>query len=187
MKKLLFMLLCGVFALVFASCEKDEDKQLDPSHKIYITGVDKANKAIDGHLTPHEIVCLENITLMCQDVDCDIQMSFDHTTRNNLDTINNRLIMKAGNVIDVNGSPIENNGFLSAKEAYIVMDKDGCPEGDTIAYIPQSQRFEALAQLIELFPKGEYSKMYKIFDEALTFVPCTGKEYKAMKEANNFN
>ena len=192
MNKTLFALLpISMFCIAFSSCKDDEDGKLDPEAKIYISGKDYlGNKNLqynkDGKLTAHEICLLDTILLITEDENREGQggAGFWHCL-NNIDTINDRFIMEAGNL-----QTLETNQFINANytpHAYFIKEVYDRNEQwigrDTIAYIPRAQRLEAYYQIRELWDKDEWDKMYKIFEDGLIFVPCTGAEYKALVEA----
>jgi hypothetical protein len=53
---------------------------------------------------------------------------------------------------------------------------------DTIAYIPNSVLRNAELQVKAAYANGDYTTVYKIFNEAFTFTPITGAEWRALKE-----
>ena len=191
MNKTLFALLpIAIFCIAFSSCKDDEDSKLDKEAKIYINGVDHINKNLqynkDGKLTAHDICRLDTLILntIMESGESIGAGVFCHCN-NDIDTINDRLILIAGNL-----TTLDDNQFINAEytpHAYLtksVYDKDGeWISFDTIAYVPRAQRLEAYYQIRELWDKDEWDKMYKIFEDGLIFVPCTGAEYKALVEA----
>lgn len=53
---------------------------------------------------------------------------------------------------------------------------------DTIAYIPNSVLRNAELQVKAAYANGDYTTVYKIFNDAFTFTPITGAEWRALKE-----
>ena len=104
--------------------------------------------------------------------------------------INNRLVFDAGSLNDVNDNPFldPSTGFndfyifrrvvyLNESGAEIFLGKD------TLAYIPNAQRQAAYEQIKALWDTENWDAIYEIFQNAFTFVPCTGKEFRELKEA----
>ncbi len=104
----------------------------------------------------------------------------------NLDTINNRIVLKAGNINGIDGNPFldPSTGFNDYIIFRFVYDQNDQFLGiDTLAYIPNSQRQAAYEQIKALWDTENWDAIYEIFQNAFTFIPCTGEEYKALKEA----
>lgn len=194
--KRLIILLFGVVLLgsTFASCDKDDDNgKFDPNAQIYITGIDKALKniryGVDAPLTAHEICVLDSIWLDSRFVteegyvtSLSVYFSLED---GNLDTINNRIVLKAGNINGIDGNPFldPSTGFNDYIIFRFVYDQNEQYLGiDTLAYIPNAQRQAAYEQIKALWDTENWDAIYEIFQNAFTFVPCTGAEYKALKE-----
>ncbi len=56
---------------------------------------------------------------------------------------------------------------------------------DTIGYIPNSVMRTAETAIKAAYANGDTESVYQLFNEAFTFRPITGAEYKALKEAGN--
>ena len=56
---------------------------------------------------------------------------------------------------------------------------------DTIGYIPNSVMRTAETAIKAAYANGDTEAVYQLFNEAFTFRPITGAEYKALKEAGN--
>ncbi|MBR6250134.1 MAG: hypothetical protein IKR17_02935 [Bacteroidales bacterium] len=201
MKRTILLLMVG-FIFAFASCDKDDDNgKLDPNAKIYISGVDKLLKntryGVDAPLTAHEICRLDSLWLVSDKVNEDggvttscSYFSFSGESGCTIDTINNRLVFNAGNI---NG--IDDNWFLDPSTGFndyyiyrdvLVYDERGVATQiglDTLAYIPNAQRQAAYEQIKALWDTENWDAIYEIFQNAFTFVPCTGKEFRELKEA----
>lgn len=55
-------------------------------------------------------------------------------------------------------------------------------QGDTIAYIANSTLKDAHVKIKAAYDAENYTEVYKLFDEAFTFKPTTGEEWRALKE-----
>lgn len=56
-------------------------------------------------------------------------------------------------------------------------------ERDTIAYIPNNVMRTAESQIKIAYDAQDYEEVYRIFNEAFTFLPVTGPEWRAIKAA----
>jgi len=56
-------------------------------------------------------------------------------------------------------------------------------ERDTIAYIPNNVMRSAESQIKIAYDAQDYEEVYRIFNEAFTFLPVTGPEWRAIKAA----
>jgi hypothetical protein len=54
---------------------------------------------------------------------------------------------------------------------------------DTIAYIPNNTMRTAESQIKIAYDAQDYEEVYRIFNEAFTFLPCTASEWRAIKAA----
>ena len=200
MNKTLFALLSiSMFCIAFSSCKDDEDDGWNPDAPLYITGVDKANKNlvynIEGELTAHQICTLDSVSLCFSTDTLGFQgargCTFHCFARQNLDTINNRLIACVGNLeeivhnqfLDVSAFP-----YLYVAKAYEIWDEElQCLQikEDTLGYVPNEQRQAAYEKISEMWESGDKKKMLEIFQNALTFIPCNGEEYRKYIHENN--
>lgn len=53
---------------------------------------------------------------------------------------------------------------------------------DTVAYIPNSVMNNARTQIKAAFSNNDHQEVYRLFNEAFTFIPINGKEYRALKK-----
>ena len=53
---------------------------------------------------------------------------------------------------------------------------------DTIAYIPNSVMREAQGRIEKAYNEGNYTEVYKLFNETFRFRPITGKKWRELKE-----
>ena len=139
----------------FTACDDDDDTNANGKRndnaKIYIWGKDlNKNKAVftrtEQTLSVHDILTGDSVVMYLRDEDLHSScMALFCFADNNIDTINDRLIMKAGNL-----ETLYTNHFLTYKIALICKTVDGF-HGDTLGYIPYSQRQEAFAKIEPLW------------------------------------
>lgn len=192
-------LLTAVAALSFLSaCDDDDNGKLDPNANLYINGVDKTNKAAtsNARYTAAEICRMDSLFLLCYrenigmitfDV---IQPSTPHVDNPQvliIDSVNTRIAMRAANITALDGVWGKNPFLDSESDVYLMKGlwERGMYQaiGDTLAYVPRDQRAAVYDTLSVLFAKEDWNTVYKVFQEAMTFVPCTGEEYKALQDA----
>lgn len=183
MKRLLISLAA---VLCLASCKKDNDIK-DNNSPIYINGYNSPLKAAQK-MSAHDILAKTEggVSLLFNDYDLyDGEMkegivgkAFDIEHLNNIDTINDRLIMEAANVID-NGQMHELGGvFLRCRNYYLC----NRAENDTLGYIPNSVIRSAQKDILDLWREGDIPAIYERFNESFYFIPCTAEEFKQIKE-----
>lgn len=173
-----------IFFLVFAviSCEKQPTSKgkLDPNALISIR---PAVGVKSGYLTAKDIV--KNTWDMCWYnpgvAGTLIVRGFSATQR---DTTNVRLLMWGTDIISIEGKYvpdfIEGNNFLLRDD----IDMNAFPRVyDTIAYIPNSVITEAKGKIKTALADSNYVEVYRLFDEAFTFTPISGAEWRALKAA----
>ena len=200
MKEKIILSFAALFvAFALFSCEEsDKGGKLGQDAKIWITGKDGGNKYLkvnsDGtqrRLTVEEICKWDSVAIYTVPNDnryifaifCTIAPVPGCDGYGSIDTVNMRLGMLAGNIGGITG-----NDFLS--DEYHVFIAKQWYEGDylkhdTIAYVPTSQRLAAYEELLKYVGKEEdnWDKIYKIFNDAFIFYPCTGEEYKELEAA----
>lgn len=180
MKRFLLVLLGAV--MLFTACKDDENSKFDSNHRLYINGVDKANKAIvyTDRMSASEIVRLDSVCLYSNYNGVMLSELFEFAL-GNIDTINNRFAMQAGYIN--NGT--YDNIFFSQRNYYLfkyVKDTVGFSYTvDTLAYVPNKQITDAKAKIDSLFPLEKWSEIYDIFNNAFTFIPCTGAELRELE------
>lgn len=208
MKKIFKTLLFAVPAIAFLAapaCKEDDGGKFDPFAKIWINGKNTTNKAqtTQQRLTAEQI-CKGDSVYLCGNQKPDntggpctgymIKPTYDGYLP--IDTVNNRLPMVNGNVDD-GYTPLDENVFLSEQFNWFVTkmvrytyinERFECvysdKVGDTIGYIPTAVRLAAREELRKLWDDRDANReaIYKIFNEAFVFYPCTGAEYKRMLE-----
>lgn len=67
--------------------------------------------------------------------------------------------------------------FLEAKNCLLI-DNDR----DTLAYIPNSVLRAAETRIKTFFTEMKYDSIYPVFNDAYTFIPITGAEYRALNQ-----
>lgn len=175
-------------SVLFASCDDDgENEKLNPEYKIYINGRDDAgNKAAAlGKMTVHEICTHDSIGLLASTGSF---FCFSYTPSvigtNGffpLDTVNDRLVMQAGNI-----TTVEDNPFLSPEVKWIIttINEGAYDVVDTIGYLPTTSRTAVIDTLTTLFADGREKNIdaiLDIFQTAFIFVPCTAEEYRELE------
>lgn len=210
-KNLILMAFAIVSAFLVFSCDDEQTGgKLDQDANIYINGRNSVNKSVsttntDGtqkRLTVEEICKGDSIVLCATSYD---KEGNDHKIfeekfiyNGSIDTIKNRIALRAGNI---NG--LEKNEFLMEEWKWYIRKLNWIYNGedengdtvyvgsldinahDTIAYIPTGQRLAVVDTLTTLFEdkEGNWDKIYKIFNDAFIFYPCTGEEYKELEAA----
>lgn len=187
MKKILIAALAATFT--FAACDDDSNGKYNPDAKLYINGVDRANKSIfDSVMTVAEILRLDSIMIYAQwpnewgnYTSCGETFTFE---RGNIDTINNRLVMRVGGIAGIEGNPFfTKDNYFVCRHNYRVMP--GNPlygSMDTLGYVPNAQRREAYEKICALWESEDWPQIYEIFQNAFTFIPCTGAELTEMEK-----
>lgn len=180
MKNLLYtIVLVTCAATIFTACQKDDSKgRLDPSAKVYISpapGVKATENTL--HLSAREIVLqAENILFNSPGVSSTSSMAVDDWNR---DTINNRLMLSATCVIASDGK-LDSTFIDSRDMLLVILDKRNHPT-DTIAYVSDKTLKVAAKTIREAYDREDYASCYRLFEQAFTFVPITGKEWRALK------
>ncbi len=197
--------------LVFSCDDENTGGKLDQDANIYINGKESANKSMNltsstdkqRRLSVEEICKGDSLCLVAYKVGSQTQEEIFEEKfiyNGSIDTVKNRIALRAGNI-----TALEKNEFLMAEWKWYIMklcwlyngdDEDGKPmyvgaitkESDTVAYIPTEQRLAVVDTLSTLFEdkEGNWNEIYKIFNDAFVFIPCTGEEYRAL-EASGMN
>lgn len=201
MKNLHFIALVLVAGLL-TGCKKEDNGQFDTSVMIALNAPKElsANQTIatksDGEqqrISPRQIV--EETTVISYhnyDINPDgrvLERGFNEKQR---DLINNRLLMFNSDVINpythrVSPGFIDGCDFLLVTWRYgdgsLWEEATGSGEVfiDTVAYIPTKIVHEAAVKIREAHAKKDYATCYRLFHEAFTFYPITGKEWRELK------
>lgn len=189
MKKVIFFLL-SVFLLT--SCQKDEPKifKLDPEAKISIkpdvnsfkSGALKIKSSVT-HLTALEIVQKTTVMRFRNDAifgDSDAMRGFSESQRD-FNPENPCLKMWATDIISVDGEYVPE--FIEGKDCVLEAWSSfgNTRVKDTIAYIPNSVLRKAEADIKAAYAAQNIELIYQIFNEAFTFRPISGEEYRELK------
>ena len=194
MKKIILFLLALV---VFVGCNPEEpivEKiKIDPLATVDIKpdpkGWGNLRSTNPEHLSALEIV--EQTTAMqyynpniLDYVDGVWERGFDEMQRD-LNPDNPMLKMWALDIITEEGEYlphfIESENIILMSFDLTVVDSPR----DTIGYIPNSVMRTAETAIKAAYANGDTESVYQLFNEAFTFRPITGAEYKALKEAGN--
>ena len=181
------MFLAACMCLAYG-CKDDDNKAWNNDAPVYIWGKDRdGNKAVDQKVEKvHDLLIwgMQEGAELCmrRDMHSGFTKYFEPE---DIDTINNRVKFKAGEIIwdgHINDNWLKDRDWFIQKEGRL-----GRQLGfDTVAYIPNSQLDFAEDTINKLFAKGDFDQIYKIFETAFQFIPCTGADFKKMK-ANGTN
>lgn len=195
MKKAILLLL---IVAAFCACNKDNDTfTVDPMAKIKLipdlnawnTDALRSAQSDTTHLSAFEIVkqatAIQYYNKMGSDIDTTCtDRGFDEGQRDTLSSIPT-LSMWATDIISSEGLYVPD--FIESKNCILVHFDTTKPYGsprDTIAYIPNAVIRAAQIAIKEAYDIKDYVTVYKIFNEAFTFRPITGAEYRALKSTN---
>lgn len=176
MKK--FILFLSVFSLLFVGCEKDDnpDKgKLDPNAMITLRPAANPRATVTG-LTGLEVV-QQALAIKWQthygamgytDEVKDIARSFPDQYK---DFDKPALLMLGTDIVDFD--PITNEAlyqrvFIHGFNVYITDNN-----GDTIAYVPDAVINTARPLIEAAFEDENYTEVYRLFNEAFTFLPIS--------------
>lgn len=182
MKKLFLM---ALVAMAFVACDKEDGFTYDPMRLIPIRGYDSpaqvsynqrgvqsfSYKGQQKKLTAHEICVIaysDDFYFKCE------EWSGHGFDKRQCDTINDILSMLPDEILKEDLSL--NYNFIGAHNMVLIS------WGDTIGYIPNSELRNVTPVIEDLHAQGDYEGLFEIFDNAFRFYPCTGSEYRALKE-----
>lgn len=187
MKKLILLLAA---CAAFASCKKENNNgKLDPNAMVALNPA-PGTRAYDSenpeHLTARQIV--EQATgLMTWNRKIQplraLARGFGPSDSRFRDYENNRLLMLGTDIIEMDGQLI--TSFLEGEDIYIMRVNDPFTDHetlDTIAYLPNAQLRAAEQKIKAAYASEDYTECYRLFNEAFTFYPVTGAEFKEMLE-----
>lgn len=181
MKKVLFL----VVLVVLAACSKS-DPGWDGSSMVSLrpaAGV----KSDDGHLTAKQIV---EQTFIMQSYNSEIGegiigMGFSPAQR---DLVTPKLMLWSFAIINHKGLLVTefihaHDVVLRASVNHDIINTDLPYDlGDTIAYVPNAVIKAAANSIKAAYNEKDYDAIHKLFDEAFTFIPISGKEYRELKK-----
>ncbi|NCB68480.1 MAG: hypothetical protein EOM47_06490 [Bacteroidia bacterium] len=190
MKKILFI---TVLAAIFAACESNEPKAFSIKDTDMISirpAASAANtpqkvKADDIHLSALEIVKqTTEISYIWAEISKPVGRSFAKEQRDTVSTPP-KLLMWATDVIMLDGTL--QTDFITATDVVLVHYELNTPtKRDTIAYIPNQVLRSAETAIRAAYETKDIEECYRAFNEAYTFTPITGAEWRALK-ANGQN
>lgn len=189
MKKLLFLL----SVIVLFGCEKETFK-LAPDAMISIRPAVgawkspiqkvKADEPTYQHLSAMEIV-KQSMGISFQNEPIwgtqAVDRGFSESQR---DTVSNPpcLKMYGADIIKANGN--YDPSFIEATDCVLLRTVNN--QRDTVGYIPNSVLRAAEIEINAAFSAKDNEAVYRVFNEAFTFLPVTGEEWRALK-ANSEN
>lgn len=197
MKKIFLL---ALVATILTACDKGDDGFVyDINRLVTIQGVDRPTPQANERglkvyangqrrLTAKE-VCKASYDAgtelwLCNPIDFPTNIDY-YTCRgfgaHQIDTINDRLYMNGTDILreyEIEGIVLITE-FLNGYDMYI---RKSLAPHDTIAYLPNA-RIEAVRdRIFDAYDNGDYERIYTLFDSAFVFYPCTGAEFKALKE-----
>jgi len=194
MKKLFFILLLAVTAFSCAKEETDSTFKIDPLAKISIKPaagtILRSLETDTTHLSALEIVkrasVLQIFNKFGSNQDSVIgERGFDVTQKDTISSIP-KLYMNCYDIINEDGSYVSD--FIEAKNILLIHYNPLKPYDasmrDTLAYIPNSVMRSAEAAIKIAYADKDTASCYQVFNEAFTFIPITGAEYKILKDLN---
>lgn len=194
MKKLIII---ALVAIAFASCEKDEQSafKVKATDKISIKAAASVAKSpmqkvssVYTHLSALEIVKkTTEISLIMHGGTYEGIKGGRSFASEQRDTISAtpKLLMWATDVISLDGAlGVGNGGFIDATDVVFVHYNLSTPTlRDTIAYIPNSVLRAAEIGIKAAYEAKNIENCYTLFNEAYTFIPVTGAEWRTLKAA----
>ncbi len=187
MKGKILLLLLTVFTL-FMSCKKDDPfKGLDPDAMLAINAPQSVKAEAEAenpeHLTPLEIVQQASVIVISKSA---VPWALEDWNR---DYDRERIVLQGFNIVNEKGELMDH--FIGSRDVILESWSGwGTPQWtgkdyviDTIAYIPNAILDKAQREIEAAYAAGDYETCYKLFEEAYTFYPITGAEWRALKEA----
>lgn len=176
MKKLIFALI----VMSLFACKKDDRGQLDRNAMISIWPQGAVTKAAN-HLSSYEIV-RQAYDISFYNLPLFETSAARMFTKNQRDTVNVRLLMFGSDIIDQFGNYvpdfIEGSDFVIRRNLATPVQT---PIWDTIAYVPNAVIKSARTAIQKAYAEENFTEVYRVFDEAFTFTPCGGEEWRALK------
>lgn len=185
MKKLLFI---TIVAIAFIGCKTEEPFKIDPNAMIYITEQTSAAKIAEAqrvkaegseHLTGVQIVEQTKEILFVNSLGN--WARYFHENQRDLTSETPKLMMFATDVITEYGTLSEE--FITCTDVVLVRWLDDKGTRDTIAYIPNAVLRTAEIAIRDAFGKQDVDACYELFNDAYKFIPITGEEWQALKDA----
>lgn len=174
------LIIVAIATLFFTACQKDGGSMLRPDAKLALNAATSKAETNPEHLTARELV--EKTTAIHAGNDWDRGFASEQR-----DFVNNRLMMWGSDVITGEGTLSET--FISMSDVVLehwptLHTPEWVDEGyecDTIAYIPNAVLRQAETKIRAAYAAENYDEVYKLFNDAYTFYPITGAEWRALK------
>ncbi|WP_018357561.1 hypothetical protein [Porphyromonas levii] len=193
MKKIIATCLMAIATVALTGCwKKDKPRVLEQGAMLYIN-VDKTTRAMDVETraslpiiegdeqpvyTPLEVV--KDAQAFFMDTEDGLINSPLAIGDEQKDFENARIKMWGEQVINRDGTL--NTYFINARNIYISGTNKEYGLEPVIAYIPNAVMEQAKKDILAAYESGDYPKVYEIFHKAYTAIPCTTKQWKALKE-----
>lgn len=196
------LLLLGA-CLILAAC-KDNKKgsTLDPYARITLNGTTAAS-AVAKIAPPASPYSIQTVARWAMDMALYSPVKGQATSRGiySRDEVAGKItIGDMRDVVDTDGEGGYKLGWIVTEGIYDVvcranynaqnLDEWGDPlkdmfsnKWDTIAYVPNSVIRRAEVAIKTAFDAGDYDECMRLFEEAYVFIPITGPEWRALKEA----
>lgn len=187
MYKIIKLALFGAVALLATACNNtSKPRVFDGGAKLYINVKDnlrsmeveaRALEPIEDDtqkvLTPREVVEQSaNFIFTREDGTPNVRVGITESEMK--DPENARIKMREDMIVDRFGKLV--SYFMNAKDVRIEAG-----DASIIAYIPQATIKEAWAKIQEAYNAEDYDKVYELFQTAYTAIPCTTKQWEALK------
>lgn len=180
MKKILLLL--AVALVAFVGCEDEKNGLMDPSAMISIRPA--TNTRTEATPNPERLTALQ-VVEQATDLEFWNKEIYGNKavgigfTDVNRDIPNVRLLMRGTHIIDQDGKYVPD--FIEGED--IVLWKYRSDEDiDTIAYVKNATLRSAEILIKDAYAKQDYEACYALFDEAFTFIPITGAEWRELKD-----
>jgi len=191
------LILCILSVFLFISCEKEKEQEkepvtpafsLKPDAMVSIKPASSALKSVSTtHLTDLEIVKQTTI------IQCNFFLWGEAVVgergfqSNQRDTVSNTpcLKMYGLDIINQEGNYVPE--FIESTDCILIKFDLHAPYGaprDTLAYIPNATLRAAESLIKQAYETKDMELILNTFNEAFTFIPITGAEYKALKAQN---
>ena len=180
---------CLLFVISLFGCTGNEpSSKLDANAMISIRPavgtVMKAPSVKGGyaHLTALEIIrCADNIKFRNEKL-APNQAIGAGVSDAQRDTVNMTLKMWGIYVINTDNGGLQTT-FIEATDCVIQNVISDYPNSviDTVAYIPNSVLRIAEIKIKDAYSKNDYTEVYRLFNEAFTFIPISGAEWRNLR------
>lgn len=181
MKPIIYLL---SIMLLVASCSKDDTITVKPfkvnaNDKISISPASGVRSATIGHLSALEIVKQAHHFRYNYN---GIKWEAGFASKDSTSSIP-KLFFWAQYVIAVDGTMALQEDVIASTDVVLVTQRGSYPTyiNDTIAYIPNATLRTAETAIRAAYAAKDIDACFKLFDEAYTFTPITGAEWRELK------